>query len=107
MTAFRTFTDSFVRANAQVLGISVDSFAAAGEFQQKLGLEFPLLSDWPKNQVGREYGALNEAMGFHNRTTVVIDRDGIVRDVYVEARDFVSHPAHALEALVDMGEKPD
>jgi peroxiredoxin len=99
MTAFRTHSDAFVEANAQVLGISVDSWASAGEFQEKLGLEFPLLSDFPKYQAGRDYGTYNEQFGVHSRTTVVVDKDGIVRDVYVEARDFESHPAHALEAL--------
>ena len=99
MTAFRTYTDRFAEANAQVLGISVDSFAAAGEFQDKLGLEFPLLSDFPKHQAGLDYGVFNEAAGIHNRTTVIVDKDGIVRDVYVEPRDFESHPVHALEVL--------
>jgi peroxiredoxin len=107
LTAFRTQTDAFTRANAQVLGISVDSFAAAGEYQQKLGLEFPLLSDFPRNQVGRDYGVYNEQFGIHNRTTIVIDRDGIVRDIYVEPRDFESHPLHALDVLRAMGENPD
>jgi peroxiredoxin len=106
MTAFRTWTDAFERANAQVLGISVDSFAAAGEFQSKLGLEFPLLSDFPRNQAGRDYGVFNEDFGIHNRTTVVIDRERVVRDVYVEARDFASHPIHALDMLIEMGEHP-
>ena len=107
MTAFRTQEDAFVRANAQVLGISVDSFAAAGRFQEDLGIDFPLLSDFPRNQAGRDYGVFNEQFGIHNRTTVVIDRDGIVRDVYVEARDFESHPPHALEVLRGLGERPD
>lgn len=107
MTAFRTHTDAFGRANAQVLGVSVDSWAAAGEFETKLGLEFPLLSDWPKNQAGRDYGVLNEQYGFHNRTTILVDKDGIVRDIYIEARDFESHPTHALEALRALGENPD
>ena len=107
MTAFRTHTDAFVRANAQVLGVSIDSFAAAGEFQAKLGLEFPLLSDWPKYQAGRDYGSFNEQFGFHNRTTVVIDRDGVVRDVYADPRDFESHAPHALDALKAMGETVD
>jgi peroxiredoxin len=106
MTAFRTWTDAFERANAQVLGISVDSFAAAGEFQAKLGLEFPLLSDFPKNQAGRDYGVFNEAAGIHNRTTVVVDRDRVVRDIYVEPRDVASHPSHALDVLIEMGERP-
>ena len=35
MTAFRTYTDSFERANAQVLGISVDSWAAENTVEPK------------------------------------------------------------------------
>jgi peroxiredoxin len=107
MTAFRTHTDAFTRANAQVLGVSVDSFASAGEFQKQLGLEFPLLSDFPKNTTGRDYGTYNEQYGIDNRVTVVIDKEGVVRDVYVEAKDFESHPTHALDVLREMGENPD
>ncbi|MBK8561488.1 MAG: redoxin domain-containing protein [Dehalococcoidia bacterium] len=99
MTAFRTHTDRFVEANAQVLGISVDSFAAAGEFEEKLGLEFPLVSDFPKNETGKAYGVYNEAAGVMNRTTVVIDKNHVVRGIYIEARDFESHPVKALELL--------
>ncbi len=99
MTAFRTWTDRFTEANAQVVGVSVDSFAVQGEFMDKLGLEFPLASDFPKNQTGKDFGVYNEAAGIHNRTTVVIDKEGIVRDVYAEPRDFESHPVHALEVL--------
>jgi glutaredoxin-dependent peroxiredoxin len=107
LTAFRTHADAFVRANAQVLGVSVDSFAAAGEYQDKLGLEFPLLSDFPRNQVGRDFGVYNEDFGIHNRTTVVVDRDGIVRKIHVEPRDFESHATVALETLRELGEQVD
>jgi peroxiredoxin len=102
MTAFRTHTDRFVEANAQVLGISVDSFAAAGEFEDKLGLEFPLLSDFPKNEAGRAYGVYNEGFGVMARTTFVIDEDRIVRGIHSEARDFESHPVAALEVLASL-----
>lgn len=102
MTAYRTHTDRFVEANAQVLGISIDSFAAAGEFEEKLGLEFPLLSDFPKAETGKTYGVYNEAAGILNRTTVVIDKDGIVRSIYAEPRDFESHPLKALETLAGL-----
>ncbi|KAA0241174.1 MAG: hypothetical protein DYG91_12150 [Chloroflexi bacterium CFX7] len=105
MTAFRDANYRFQKANAQVLGISVDSFAVAGEFEAKLGLDFPLVSDFPANRTGRDYGVFNEQGGFHNRTTIVLDRDRIVRDVYVEPRDFESHPRHALEVLAAMGEE--
>ncbi|MXY88801.1 MAG: redoxin domain-containing protein [Dehalococcoidia bacterium] len=102
MIAFRTHTDAFAEANAQVLGVSVDSFAAVGEFQEKLGLEFPLVSDFPKNQAGRDYGIFNEDFGFHNRATFVIDSEGIVRDAYLAPRDFESHAPHALEVLQEL-----
>lgn len=102
MTAFRTHTDRFVEANAQVLGVSVDSFAAAGEFEEKLGLEFPLLSDFPKMATGRAFGVYNEEFGIMSRTTVVIDEKGIVRGVHTEARDFESHPVKALEILASL-----
>lgn len=102
MTAFRTHTDRFVEANAQVLGVSVDSPAAAGEFEAKLGLEFPLVSDFPRNAVGRAFGVHNEERGVHARTTIVIDKDGIVRGVHAEARDFESHALKAIEILAEI-----
>ena len=37
-----------------------------------------------------------------NRTTVVIDKDGIVRGIHTEARDFESHPLKALEILATL-----
>jgi peroxiredoxin len=106
MTAFRTYTDAFARANAQVVGVSVDSWAAAGEFQDKLGLEFPLASDFPFGPAGKEYGAFNEKLGFHNRLTVLLDKDRVVRDVYLEPRDFESHATHVLDVLKSLGEDP-
>ncbi len=102
MTAFRTDTDRFVEANAQVLGISVDSFAAAGEYEEKLGLEFPLLSDFPRHETGTAFGVFNEAFGVMSRTTVVIDKDGIVRGIHTEPRDFESHSLKALEILASI-----
>ncbi|MGE5595498.1 MAG: redoxin domain-containing protein [Hyphomicrobiales bacterium] len=107
MTAFRTHEDAFKRANAQVLGISMDSFAAAGRFEEDLGIDFPLLSDFPKALCGRAYGMYNEEYGVHIRGTVVVDKDGVVRDIYIEHRDFESHPPHALEVLRSLGENPD
>ena len=99
MGAFRDKMRLFEEANAQVVGISVDSFAAAGEFEDKLTTGFPLLSDFPTNQAGRDYGVFNEKFGIHNRVTVLLDDQRVVRDVYIEAADFESHPTHALEAI--------
>jgi peroxiredoxin len=46
----------------------------------------------------------NESAGMHARTTVVIDREGIIRGVHTDQRDFESHPLHALAVLRAMGE---
>lgn len=104
MTAFRDTNYRFEKANAQVLGVSVDSTAAVGEFESKLGLEFPLLSDFPRNETGKTYGVFNEDYGVHMRTTFVIDKDRVIRDIFVEPRDFAAHASHALQVLKDMGE---
>ena len=49
-------------------------------FAQQNGLSFPLLSDFQRT-VSKEYGILNEEHGFANRTTFVIDKEGIIRHI--------------------------
>jgi peroxiredoxin len=63
-----------------VLGVSMDSFASNKEFATKIGVNFPLLSDW-KRTVTKEYGLYNEANGYGNRGTFVIDKDGIIQHI--------------------------
>ena len=80
-----TFRDSLSRlnqANAQVLGISVDTFFALKAFHTDQKLTFPLLSDFNKQTI-RDYGVFNEDMiglkGIAKRAVFVIDKDGKVR----------------------------
>jgi peroxiredoxin len=63
-----------------VMGISVDSIAANAKFAKESGVTFPLLSDTTK-QVSTDYGVLNPLLRFANRTTFVVDRDGIIQHV--------------------------
>ena len=90
-----TFRDSMARlgkANAQVYGISVDTFFTLKAFQDQQKLNFPLLSDFNK-EVIRDYGVFNEDMiglkGIAKRAVFVIDKDGIVRhrEVLDDARN--------------------
>ena len=90
-----TFRDAIAqlnRANAQVLGISVDTFFALKAFQDQQHLTFPLLSDFNK-QVIKQYGVFNEDMiglkGIAKRAVFVIDKDGVVRhrEVLDDARN--------------------
>jgi peroxiredoxin len=63
----------------ELIGISVDGFFSHKAFQEKLGIDTTLLSDFePKGEVSRAYGSYVEKMGFANRTLVLIDEDGVV-----------------------------
>jgi peroxiredoxin len=63
----------------EMIGISVDSFFAHRAFQEKLGIDTRLLSDFePKGEVARAYGSYVEKLGFANRTLVLVDEDGVV-----------------------------
>jgi peroxiredoxin len=84
-----TFQDSMSqlgKANAQVLGISVDTFFTLKAFHDQQKLTFPLLSDFNKQAI-RDYGVFNEDMiglkGIAKRAVFVIDKDGIVRHAEV------------------------
>ena len=79
-------------ANAQVYGISVDTFFALKAFRDSQHLSFPLLSDFNK-EVIRLYDVFFEDMiglkGLAKRAVFVIDKDGIVRhkEVLDDARN--------------------
>jgi glutaredoxin-dependent peroxiredoxin len=69
-------------ANAQVYGISVDTFFALKAFRDSQHLTFPLLSDFNK-EVIRLYDVFFEDMiglkGLAKRAVFVIDKEGIIR----------------------------
>lgn len=68
--------------NAEVLGISVDSFFALKAFKKAENLNFTLLSDFNK-EVSSEYDVLYEdyfgMKGVAKRSAFVIDKDGKIR----------------------------
>jgi peroxiredoxin Q/BCP len=77
--------------NYELLGVSADSAKAQGKFRDKFKLPFPLLADedksviqafdvWgPKKFMGRTYNGIN-------RTTFVIDENGIIEDVISDVK---------------------
>jgi glutaredoxin-dependent peroxiredoxin len=98
MCAFKDSMAQLGTANAQVFGVSVDTFFTLKAFQDQQGLPFPLLSDFNK-QVIRDYGVFNEDMiglrGIAKRAVFVIDQDGIVRyeQVLEDARNEPNYDA--------------
>ena len=67
----------------ELVGVSVDSFFSHKAFQEKLGFDTTLLSDFePKGEVARAYGSYLEGLGFANRTLVLVDEAGTVAWTY-------------------------
>jgi peroxiredoxin len=67
----------------EMVGISVDHGFAHKAFQEKLGIDTPLLADFePKGEVARAYGAYIEATGHANRSLVLVDGEGEVEWVH-------------------------
>jgi peroxiredoxin (alkyl hydroperoxide reductase subunit C) len=62
-------------ADVQVLGVSVDSHWANRAFAQKLGVSFPLLSDW-KHEASVAYGVFLPDAGYSNRASFLVDKQG-------------------------------
>ena len=104
-----TFRDSMAELNAaqaQVYGISVDTFFTLKAYHDQQQLTFSLLSDFNKQTI-RDYGVFNEDMiglkGIAKRAVFVIDGDGIVRhrEVLEDARN---EPEYSLvfASLADM-----
>ena len=82
--AFRDSMDALNKADAGVLGISVDSPWANAEFARKYNLEFELLSDLNREAV-HAYDASFVGLGgidgyvSANRVVIIVDSAGVVR----------------------------
>ena len=95
MEKYQATAGQFNTHNTVILGISVDSPWANAAFAEKLGAQFLILSD-AKRDISRAYGVFDEQHAIARRTTFVIDREGMVQQVFM-AQDALD-PAHALEA---------
>jgi peroxiredoxin len=80
LQAYQSDLAKFKQKQTQVLGISVDSSPANRAFAKEIGVTFPLLSDFNRT-VSKEYGILNAQHGFANRSTFVVDKQGIITHI--------------------------
>jgi peroxiredoxin len=95
LKAYQADIAKFDTTDTQVLGISMDSFAANKRFAQDIGVTFPLLSDW-KHDVVKQYGLLDEKSGYSARATFVIDKEGIIK--HIEEGQTAIDPTGAYQA---------
>jgi peroxiredoxin (alkyl hydroperoxide reductase subunit C) len=80
ITQFRDHLKSFKEANAEVIGVSVDSVHSHRRWiKDDLGnLGYPLIGDITK-QVSRDYGVLLTEKGVSTRGTFIIDPEGKIQ----------------------------
>ena len=86
LCAFNDDFSQFASRHTTVLPISVDSTDTLREYRAKHQMSFDLLSDF-KRVVSQQYGVLNAERFYANRAYVVIDRDGVVRWSWLEAKN--------------------
>jgi alkyl hydroperoxide reductase subunit AhpC len=89
----------FVAAGAEVLGVSPDDIESHREWAKELGgLPYPLLSD-PGNTVGLPYCACADAHSRPERSTFIIDPDGLLLYIERVARNVGRGVAETLRVL--------
>jgi glutaredoxin-dependent peroxiredoxin len=71
-------------ADTQVLGISMDSRFSNQAWAEKIGVTFPLLSDWG-GDVTKEYGLYNPKYRAARRVDYLIDKDGKVVEMQLDS----------------------
>ena len=77
MKAYQEGTPELKKSETVVMGISTDDPKTVAEFAEALKAEYALLSD-EKKQVSKDYGVLDPGGRVAQRTTFVLDRDGVV-----------------------------
>ena len=95
-------------SDSVVLGISIDSPAANNAFAEKIGVKFPLLSDMNR-KVLKQYGILknynkeNEEYEWAQRTTFVVDKQGVIQ--HVEEEESAVNPNNAVALCTKLPKK--
>ncbi len=69
--------------DAAVVAITCDTQPANSHWAKEEGFTFPVLSDyWPHGEVARAYDTFNETFGYAERTTYVLDPEGVITHAF-------------------------
>ena len=102
--AFRDNYDVITDMDAEVIGVSSDSQASHQGFAAQYGLQFLLLSD--VDGVARKAFDVPASLGIlPGRVTYVIDKQGIIRNVFTSQVNINKHIAEALATLRELSGK--
>ncbi|CAG8455782.1 2181_t:CDS:2 [Ambispora leptoticha] len=94
--SFRDSYQIFQDAGAVVIGVSSDSAEAHKKFASAQNLQFTLLAD-VKNEAKKAFEVPKTLFVIPGRATYLIDREGIIREVFNSATDFAGHAKHAVD----------
>ena len=105
---FRDAYDDLTRRDVAILGVSKDTLDSHARFAEEYGLPFTLLSD-TSGDVSERYGVWGERKRYGRishgieRTTFLIDKEGVLRRVFPQVRveGHVDEIAAAVDALQD------
>lgn len=105
LCAVRDDITRYQQAEAEILGVSVDSLYALGKFREEQGLNFPLLSDFNKT-TSRAYGAIYDHFGYDmegvsKRAAFLIDKEGIIRYAEVLENAGMQPDFEAIQAMLE------
>ncbi len=89
---------NFQSANAEVFGLSTDSFFSHKAWVDSLGLKHRLLADMHRT-VSKAYGLYFEPLNCAKRATVIVDKTGKVAYVKVQEIKTARDDKEILEAL--------
>ena len=84
MQNFQANLKKLEAADTQVLGISMDSPFSNAAWAEKIGVTFPLLSDWG-GDITKEYGLFNPQYKAARRATFLIDKEGKVTSMQIDS----------------------
>lgn len=96
--SFRDFHAEFARKGAAVFGVSRDDIPTHLRFIEGHSLPYDLLSD-PDQRVHSLYGVKKRFGFLMDRVTFVIDRSGVIRQVFDSKVDMGGHIRAALQIL--------
>jgi len=99
---FRDAYGEFKNLGAEVIGISGDNMESHQAFVRQHNLPFILLSD-PEGSVRKAYGVKKSLGIIPGRASFVIDKQGIVRHIFVSQMRATAHVDEALEVLKSLG----
>lgn len=101
--SFRDAYEDFKELNCEVIGISGDSEASHKNFAEHHRLPFILLSDKNK-EIRKAFQVPKDFLGLiPGRYTFVINKEGVIIDIFHDAINMQKHVQTALEKIKSLG----